>query len=79
MFGFSRARSDFIEICLHSAKEISLTVELPASPTGGLLSRLRGPFRLERTLDSQDSLKRQVSAYFTMAPEHFKAHVQSGT
>jgi len=78
MFGFSRGPNDFIEICLHAPTQISCTVELPRSPTGGLFARLRGPFRRERTFDSQESLRRYVTAYFAMAPEQFRAHVQAG-
>lgn len=77
MFGFSRAPNDFIEICLHTPKEISFAVELPPSPTGGLFAKLRGSFRRECTLDSRDSLRRHVTVYFTLAPEQFKAHVQA--
>ena len=77
MFGFSRARNDFVEICLHTPEKISFTIELPPSPTGGLFAKLRGSFRHERILDSRDVLKRHVTAYFTLAPEQFKAHVQA--
>ena len=77
MFGFSRASNDFIEICLHAPGEISLTVELPSSPIGGLLAKIRGSFRRERTLDSLDSLRRHVTAYFTLTPQQFKAHVKA--
>src|SRR5262247_3713608 len=52
MFGFSRDSHDFIEVCLHSASQISLTVELPGSPTAGWLARLRGPYRREYTVGS---------------------------
>jgi hypothetical protein len=77
MFGFSRDSSDFIEVCLHTPTEISFTVELPRSPTRGLLARLRGPFRLERTLASRDTLRQDVTAYFTLTPEQFRAHLAS--
>ena len=78
MFGFSRGSNDSIEICLHTPMQISFTVELPRSPAGGLFAKLRAPFRRERTLNSRESLRRYVTAYFTMAPEQFKAHVQAG-
>jgi hypothetical protein len=78
MFGFCRGRHDFIEICLHTPIQISFTVELPRSPAGGLFAKLRGPFRREWTLDSQELLRRYVTAYFTMTPEQFRAHVQVG-
>ena len=75
MFGFARAPDDFIEICLHTASEISFTSQLPPSPAGGFFAKLKGGFRRERTLDSRDALRRQVTAYFTMTPEAFKAEV----
>lgn len=77
MFGFSRAPNDFIEICLHGPRQISVTVELPPPPTGGLFAKLRGPFRRERTFDSADALKRHVAAYFTLTPEEFKVHCRT--
>jgi hypothetical protein len=77
MFGFARAPDDFIEICLHTPSEISFTSQLPPSPAGGFFAKLKGGFRRERTLDSRDALRRQVTAYFTMAPEAFKAQVEA--
>ena len=77
MFGFSRSSNDFIEICLHTPREISFRVEMPSSPMGGLLAKLRGSFRREWTLDSVDSLRRHVTAYFTLTPEQFKAQVEA--
>lgn len=74
MFGFSRAPNDFIEICLHGPRQISVTVELPPPPSGGLFAKLRGSFRRERTLASADALKRDVAAYFSLTPEQFKVH-----
>lgn len=77
MFGFSRTSNDFIEICVHTPTEISFKTVLPRSPTGGFLAKLRGSFEREQTLRSRDALRRHVTAYFTMAPEQFKAHVQA--
>ncbi len=76
-FGFSRAPNDFIEICVHTPLNISFTVELPPSPTGGLLAKLRGSFRREQILGSPDSLGQHVTAYFNLVPEQFKARVQA--
>lgn len=78
MFGFSRASNDFIEICVHTPQEISLSIELPRSPNSGLFAMFRGPFRRERSLPSRDVLRRHVTAYFTMDPEQLKAHVEAG-
>jgi hypothetical protein len=76
MFGFSRASDDFIEICLHTLREISLDVELPPSPADGAFAGLDGSFQGTLALDSLDSLRRHVTAYFTLTPDEFRTHLQ---
>ncbi|MGB3429357.1 MAG: hypothetical protein WBA53_14425 [Burkholderiaceae bacterium] len=76
MFGFCRSDADFIEICVHASDQITLRAELP--PGKGLVARLRGATRTERTLDSTDSLKRCVTAYFSMSGEEFGAYLAAG-
>lgn len=76
-FGFARSAHDFVEIGLHGREEISVAVELPRAPGGGLLARLGGSFRHERKLASRDALERLVRAYFTLDPEGFRAHLQA--
>jgi hypothetical protein len=75
MFGFCRSDADFIEVCLHTPTEISLRVELP--PAQGLIGKLRGARRAQRTLNSAASLKRCVSAYFTMSGDEFEKYLAS--
>jgi hypothetical protein len=77
MFGFSRESNDFIEVCLHTPTEISVTVELPPSSASGWLAKVRGPFRHECTLASRDALRQDVTAYFSLPPEQFRARLAS--
>ena len=75
-FGFCRSDADFIEICVNAPNAITLRVELP--PGKGLLARLRGAMHTELTLDSSESLKRCVAAYFTLGGDEFSAYLAAG-
>jgi len=72
-FGFARSEDDFIEICVHSADNVSFTTELPAS--GGWLNRLRGTFRRELKLASRDALRALVTSYFTITQDEFRSRL----
>jgi hypothetical protein len=54
-----------------------VNVELPLPPADGLLANRDAWFHWDRTLDSLDSLRRLVTAYFTLSPEAFKSHLQA--
>jgi hypothetical protein len=74
-FGFSRDTDDYIDICLYTLTDISLSVELPVPPAEGLLANRDLWFCWDHTVDSLESVKRHVTAYFTLTPEAFKTHL----
>lgn len=76
-FGFTRDTDDYIDICLHSPTDIAMSVELPVPGDGLIRGAAESWFSFDQMLDSRDSVKRHVTAYFTLTPEEFKTHLQA--
>ena len=76
MFGFRRDSWDFIEICFHTLRQISVSVSSPPWPLDDRSAMLDGVFTWEQTLKSLDVLKGHVTAYFSMEPDAFKRYLQ---
>jgi hypothetical protein len=68
MFGFSKSKSDFIEICVNGSEQFSYKFEFSAS--GKPLSRV---FRHEEELQSKDELVKKVAEFFNNTSEELAA------
>ena len=65
MFGFSKSKSDFVEICVNGPKEISYKFEY-SDPDASWLQRLRnGTFRHELELRSRNELIQKITEFYT--------------
>jgi hypothetical protein len=79
MFGFARAKDDFLELCLNGVSEISVRVELPRPGGGGLLAKLRGAPKYEETLTSRESVAKRVEQYFSLSAAEFQTKLAEET
>ena len=77
MFGFSRSKTEFIEICVHGPSQIAYKFEL-ADPDASFLRRMfGGTFQFETELRSKSELIERVKEFFALAPAAIKARLQS--
>ena len=64
MFGFSKSKSDFIEICVNGAKQISYRIEF-SNPDASWFEKLRGgAFQHGEELHSREELIEKVTEFF---------------
>jgi hypothetical protein len=72
MFGFSRSKSEFIEICVNGPAQISYKFEI-SDPSASWFSKLfQGVFRREAELHSREDLVQKVEEFFTTPVHVFK-------
>jgi len=65
MFGFTRSKSEFIEICVNGRKRISYKFEF-SDPDAPWFQKLRGgTFRFEEELHSRERLIEKVTEFFS--------------
>jgi hypothetical protein len=77
MFGFSRSKTEFIEICVLGPSQIAYRFEL-ADPRAPLLRRMvGGTFQFEAELRSKAELIERVKEFFALAPAAIKARLES--
>ena len=77
MFGFSRSKSEFIEICVSGPAQISYKFEV-ADPEGSWLSKLfKGAFKREAQLHSREELVQKVEEFFTTPAQMIKRQLRS--
>jgi hypothetical protein len=65
MFGFSRSKSEFIEICVNGANQISYKFEVADLEAPWFRKRFKGVFRREAELHSREELRQKVEEFFT--------------
>ena len=79
MFGFSRSKSTFIEICVNDPTQISLKIEI-SGPESSLFKRLfKGVFRHEEELKSREDVVQRVQQFFTMSPQDIQKKLTAGS
>ena len=77
MFGFSRSKSEFIEICVSGPAQISYKFEV-ADPEGSWFSKLfKGAFKREEELHSREELVQKVEEFFTTPAQKIKRQLSS--
>src|SRR5260221_9985722 len=77
MFGFSRSKSEFIEICINGPGQISYKFEV-ADPEASWLSKLfKGVFRREEELHSREELLQKIEEFFTTTVLEIKRRLES--
>jgi hypothetical protein len=77
MFGFSRSKSEFIEICVNGPTQISYKFEV-ADPTASWFSKLfKAVFRREAELHSREELVQKVEEFFTTPMLEIKRQLES--
>jgi hypothetical protein len=75
MFGFSRSKSEFIEICVNGPAQISYKFEMsdPADLDASWFRKLlKGVFQHEETLHSRGELVQKVEEFFTTPAQVIK-------
>jgi hypothetical protein len=69
MFGFSKSKSNFIEICINGPKQISYKFEF-SNPEASWFQKLRNAtFRYEDELHSRDKLIQKITDFFSFSSE----------
>jgi hypothetical protein len=77
MFGFSRSKSEFIEICINGPAQISYKLEV-SDPAASWFSKLfKGVFRRETELHSREELVQKVEEFFTTPVQEIKRQLES--
>jgi hypothetical protein len=72
MFGFSRSKSEFIEICVSGPAQISYKFEV-ADPERSWVSKLfKRAFRREAELHSREELVQKIEEFFTTPAQKIK-------
>jgi hypothetical protein len=75
-FGFSRSKSDFIEICIYNPTQISYKFEY-LDPEATWFSKVFvGPFQYEIQLDSTEQLLERVKEYFHQNSREIKSKLE---
>jgi len=78
LFGFSRSRYEFIEICVNGPGDISYRLEL-SDPNASWFSRmLKGIFQHEEELHSREELFQKVEEFFTTPVQEIKRRLECG-
>jgi hypothetical protein len=72
MFGFSRSESEFIEICVDGANQISYKFEYADLGGSWLIKLFGGIYQYEEELDSKEKLVEKVKDFFTKTPQEIK-------
>jgi hypothetical protein len=70
MFGFARAKDDFIELCVNGPEAVSITVALPIRAGWGIFGQ---SVRAERTVRSLGEAEEWLRRYFTLSHEDMRA------
>jgi len=69
MFGFSKSKSNFIEICINGPKQISFKFEF-SNPEASCFQKYRNAtFRYEDELHSRDKLIQKITDFFSFSSE----------
>jgi hypothetical protein len=69
MFGFSKSKSNFVEICINGPKQISYKFEF-LNPEPSWFRKLRNAtFRYENELHSRDKLIQKITDFFSFSSE----------
>jgi hypothetical protein len=69
MFGFSKSKSNFIEICVNGPKQISFKFEF-SNPEASWFQKLRNAtFRYEDELHSHDKMIKKITDFFSFSSE----------
>jgi len=77
MFGFSRSKSEFIEICVNGPTQISYKFET-TDPTASWISKLfKGVFRHEAELHSREELVQKGEEFFTTPVLEIKRQIEN--
>ena len=77
MFGFSRSKSEFIEICVKGPAQISYKFEV-ADPEASWFRKLfKGVFQYEDELHSREELVQKVEEFFTTPVQEIKRQLES--
>ena len=78
MFGFSRSKSEFIEICINGSTQISYRFEMSDPDASWVHKMFGGVFQYEEELQSKDALIRKVEEFFTLQPREIRSRLQQG-
>ena len=71
MFGFSKSKSEFIEICVNGPKQISYKFEF-SNPNASWFQKLRGgTIRHDEELHSREKLIQKITDFFSYPSEYF--------
>jgi hypothetical protein len=77
MFGFSRSKSEFIEICVNGPAQISYKFEVSDSDASWFCKLFKGVFRREEELHSREELVQKVEEFFTTPVQEIKRRFES--
>ena len=77
MFGFSRSKSEFIEICVNGPAQISYKFEVADLEASWLNKLFKGVFRREAVLHSREELVQKVEEFFTTPVQEIKRQLGS--
>ncbi len=78
LFGFSRSKSEFIEICVHGPTQISCTFEASDPDASWFRKLFKGVFQREMELHSREELLRKVEEFFTTPIQEIKRRLEGG-
>ena len=77
MFGFSRSKSESIEICINGPAQISYKFEMSDPKASWFRKMFQGVFQHEEELDSREELIQKVEGFFTTPAEEIKRQLES--
>ena len=77
MFGFSRSKSDSIQICVNGPAQISYKFEVADTAASWFSKLLKGVFRREVELHSREELVQKVEEFFTTPVLEIKRQLES--
>ena len=77
MFGFSRSKSEFIEICINGPTKISYKFEVSDPEASWLRKLFKGVFQHEEELHSREDLVQKVEEFFTTPVQEIKRQLES--
>lgn len=77
MFGFSRSKEDFIEICVNGSAQISYRLEASDAATSWLGKLFAKVYRYKKELHSREELVEKIKEFFTTPIQQIRRQLES--
>jgi hypothetical protein len=76
LFGFSKAETTFIEICIHSLSAISFKFEAPGNDVSWYQKLRKKAHQYEWMLSSREEVIVNVQQFFLRSPEEYREYLE---